>query len=321
MTRSKVASALVLVVMSILLILGGSQVTEADPGHMGDFVITGEKPDINVTPKTLVGEVGDTWGINNQSTSTVTVRLVDCPPTFGCPPGTSHDFPPGSHLTWNTAGWPAGTYVLEFDPPDTVVYGYIYLAPHYSWEDCGVLLGMYGTGDPPIIAGTAMEGHGPPPAAPPPRSGLWSLRLEDNSPSGTPQAYLAWVTGLADGDSVVASFWRYDTTPAGSPSCRIWAHYTTSGDIDDYQGSAGGNDDYGPGMGWDVAHCTWYIDTAGGTRDALVIECRTYSDPGDVVWIDDLSVSASGDVTIYFPVAGSSPTRPMKWGEIKALYR
>ncbi|MCK4546465.1 MAG: hypothetical protein KAW17_03395, partial [Candidatus Eisenbacteria sp.] len=142
-----------------------------------------------------------------------------------------------------------------------------------GWEDGGTVLGMYGSGEPPIVATNVGQ---PDPVF----CGWRSLKLEDNSPSGTPQAYIAWVTGLTDGAVVEACFWRYDITPGVAPSCRIWAHYTTSDDIDNYQGSAGGDSDYGPGTGWDKACWSWTFDSAGGTRDALVIECRTYSNPG-----------------------------------------
>ena len=43
------------------------------------------------------------------------------------------------------------------------------------------------------------------------------------------------------GDVVSAGFWRYDDTPDGAPSVRIWGHWNDSlpADPDGYDGSAG----------------------------------------------------------------------------------
>jgi hypothetical protein len=164
-------------------------------------------------------------------------------------------------------------------------------ADTYGWEDgIGTVLGLYGAGDPPIIATNV--------GAPDPvYAGDRSLRLEDNSPSGTPQAYLAWIVGLTDGDIVEASFGRYDDTPDVSPSVRIWGHWNDDPfDVYGFAGSAGGNEDYGPGEGWDQASWSW---TVADGHTGLVVEARTYSNPGDTVWVDDLMVTAPPNATIY----------------------
>jgi len=185
-------------------------------------------------------------------------------------------------------------------------------ATDYGWEDCGLVLAQYGTGDPPIIATNVMDPN-------PVHGGLHSLKLEDNSPSGTPQVYLAWIVGLADGDSVTASFWRYDTSPGASPSVRLWAHWNDDAtDVEAYAGSAGGNDDYGPGTGWDKPEFTW---TVADGHTGLVIEARTYSNPGDTVWIDDLQVVVPPSATLYLPIAGASATNSATWTDVKSLYR
>jgi hypothetical protein len=163
-------------------------------------------------------------------------------------------------------------------------------ADTYGWEDgVGTVLQLYGTGDPPMIATNV--------GAPDPiHTGERSLRLEDNSPTGTPQAYIAWIMGLTDGDMVTGSFWRYDTTPGVSPSVRIWAHWNDDPfDINGYNGSAGGNEDYGPSEGWDQTSWDW---TVVDGHTGLVIEARTYSNPGDTVWLDDLEVIAPEGATI-----------------------
>ncbi|MBN2170026.1 MAG: hypothetical protein JW819_01740 [Candidatus Krumholzibacteriota bacterium] len=147
-------------------------------------------------------------------------------------------------------------------------------------------------------------------------TGSRSLKLEDNAASGTPQAYIAWVYGLTDGDIVTASFWRYDDTPGASPSCRIWGHWNDTADIGGYNGSAGGNDDYGPGEGWDQTSWSW---TVADGHTGLVIEVRTYSVPGDTVWVDDLSVTAPVGAVIMIP-DGSVPAAATSWTQVKALY-
>jgi len=125
--------------------------------------------------------------------------------------------------------------------------------------------------------------------------------------------------GLTDGDSVTASVWRHDTTPGASPSVRIWGHWNDDpSDVNGYHGSASGNDDYGPGTGWDQTAFTW---TVADGHTGLVIEARTYSIAGDTVWIDDLHVEFPPTATLYIPVAGASATEPVSWTDVKALYR
>jgi hypothetical protein len=184
--------------------------------------------------------------------------------------------------------------------------------PLYSWEDGSTVLGLYGAGDPPIICTNVT-------APDPVNWGTHSLRLEDNCPSGTPQAYIAFIWDLQDGDYVMAGFWRYDTTPEGAPSVRLWAHWNDElpGNPDGYSGSAGGNDDYGLGEGWDYTYWEWTV-TDG--HSGMVIEARTYSNPGDTVWIDDVEVLAPMHAKIMFPDL-IIPTETLTWGGVKSLYR
>jgi hypothetical protein len=127
----------------------------------------------------------------------------------------------------------------------------------------------------------------------------------------TPQAFLAFVEGLTDGDVVNANFWGYDDTPNGAPSLRIWGHYALSGDVDSYSGSAGGNNDYTgtetlPNENnWYQVGYSWTFDSDGGTRDALVIEARLYSDETNMLgtyFIDDLTVEVPETAGIVLPV-------------------
>ena len=158
----------------------------------------------------------------------------------------------------------------------------------YGWEDgVGTILGAYNDTDLAFTNSSEVV-----------RSGNYGLKIVDESTSnsGTPQGYLAWVNGLTDGDEVTAGFWAYDDV-AGNPSARIWGHYTDDAlDVDSYAGSAGGNSTYSDGNGWSYLEYTWTFDSAGGTRDGLMIETRFYdgSSAPETIYIDDLYVSSTG---------------------------
>lgn len=178
----------------------------------------------------------------------------------------------------------------------------------FGWEGSETVLGLYGTGTPPIVATLVTA---------PVHGGTQALSLEDNSPTGTPQAYVAWIVGLSDGDEITASFWRYDVTPGSTPpSSRIWGHWNDDpDDLYGYNGSAGGNNDYGPGTGWDMVEHTW---TVADGHTGLVVEIRTYSEPGDTVFIDDLTVTAPTGATIWTPENYLS-LQGTTWAGIKSL--
>lgn len=160
----------------------------------------------------------------------------------------------------------------------------------YGWEDGATILGNY-------LPIEALNVSLPEPV----RSGEHSLKLVDGG-IDTPQAYVAYITGLSNGDIVSANFWVFDNTPGPgvSPRARIWAHYVKNSNINDYAGSAGGNLSYSDGSGWCNLSWNWTIDL-GYDRTGLVIEVRTYSDFGDTVWVDDLSVTAPVSAKIYLP--------------------
>ncbi len=178
----------------------------------------------------------------------------------------------------------------------------------FGWETDDTVLGLYGSGEPPIVVTLVTD---------PVHSGAQSLSLEDNSPDGTPQAYVAWILGLSDGDEVTASFWRYDITPGSTPpSCRIWGHWNDDPeDVYGYSGSAGGNNDYGPGTGWDMVEHTWTVEEG---HTGLVVEVRTYSEPGDTVFIDDLTITAPDGATIWTPETYLN-LQGTTWAGIKSL--
>jgi len=174
----------------------------------------------------------------------------------------------------------------------------------YSWEGTATIMGSYGD----IYAEISTE-HA--------HDSDQSLYLLDQASSGTPQAFVALITDIQVGDSVYGEFWRYDVTPGAAPSCRIWGHWISDpSDINSYTSSAGGNLDYGPGTGWDLTSYTW--GSASGDEQHLVIEVRTYSNSGDDVWVDEMTVTAPDWATILTP----DETRLQRetWGSIKSIF-
>ena len=169
----------------------------------------------------------------------------------------------------------------------------------YGWEDgTGTILGYY------------YEVANPTNISSPVHSGSHALQVSESPNSGnTPQAYIAFIKDLAQGDQVTASLWVYDTVEGTYPRMRIWAHYADSGDINAYSGSTGEGSDYSSGTGWEKLEHTWTFDSAGGTRDALVVELRLYSEDGttpDYV-CDDLTVTAPDGCPVQTPAGGLPP--------------
>ena len=190
----------------------------------------------------------------------------------------------------------------------------------FGWDGVDVLaLGYFGTpaeGEFPILA-TLEDGTEVPVYA-----GTHSLRAEDNAASGTPQLYAAFVHNLRPGDEVHGMVARYDVTPGAAPSGRIWGHWNDSlgepwEDVDQYDGSASGQLDYGLGEGWDVTEFTWVVPEE---HQGLVIELRTYSADGDVMWFDELTVTAPDHAFIRFPGDEPVATDSKTLSDVKALF-
>lgn len=181
----------------------------------------------------------------------------------------------------------------------------------YSWEDGGTILGSYGSNlvGEANVSGAQNGSQGSttgPYTCPGANSGTYYLHVAEDPHTGTPQAFIAWITGLTDGDVVDASFFGYDITAGASPSLRIWGHYTDSSDPSSYLGSAGGNEEYTDGSGWDDVAWSWTFDSDLGARSGLTIEARLYSTPATMdpdhtdYWIDDCTVTAPDTATIHF---------------------
>ena len=159
------------------------------------------------------------------------------------------------------------------------------MSAFYDWSDGGTVLGTYGN------IGSA-ENY------------WWGgdqgsvLALTEEPMGGTPQGFVGWITGLQDGDVIDASFLGLGDGTEFS-KVRIWAHYTTGG-IDDFGGSAGGNNTYS-GAEWTLLEDSWTFSggtDSGGDHTGLVIEARVYSYSGQVMntaFVDDLSITVTGD--------------------------
>jgi MYXO-CTERM domain-containing protein len=138
-------------------------------------------------------------------------------------------------------------------------------------------------------------------------SGSHSLYMIEDPVSGTPQGYVAWVTGLSAGDTVTATMWMKGASNGvdNDGKGRLWGHYSSDDDITTYFGSASGSGDYaGEGGIWTQASHTWTI--ADG-QTALVIEARMYSyGENNFLLGDDLVVSTNNDGAMI-TVAGVIP--------------
>ena len=164
----------------------------------------------------------------------------------------------------------------------------------YDWEDGGTILGSYGNLG---YAANVLDPLG---------GGSNVLEIHEDPLGGTPQAFVAWITGLTDGDEITGSFWGLGDGVTDAKA-RIWGHYTTAGgDIDAYDGSAGGNSSYS-GADWTFLENTWTFNGDGGNHGGLVIEARLYSYSGGsgTAWIDNIDIGVedhdgSGGIEIHF---------------------
>ncbi len=171
----------------------------------------------------------------------------------------------------------------------------------YGWEDgVGTALGTYGNA---IVSNSTEQAY----------EGTHSLKLIEDPIDGTPQAFVWWVTGLSSGDTVNASFYCYDTTPDGSPSGRIWGHYTDGVDVNSYKGSANGNETYPAGNGWTNLQHEWVFITDGlDGRTGLVVEARIYSAAdANVLYFDTASITVSRETALIYNAAGDALPEPL----------
>ena len=188
------------------------------------------------------------------------------------------------------------------------------LTADYGWENGATILGSF----PENLVDPLNVATGSDPWPDPldgidqtvtPHGGAAMLQVTEAPHSGTPQAYLAYVEDIANGDMVTASFYGWDVTPEASPSLRIWGNYANSTDGYSFVSSAGGSDIYTVGSpdGWSQVSNTWEI-AFPDDADTLVVHARLYSTPSTDTeastdyWIDDVSATAPDGAMITFPV-------------------
>ena len=166
----------------------------------------------------------------------------------------------------------------------------------YDWNDGGTVIGSYGSNVSFANVVDPVDGGSD-----------RALEISEDPLSGTPQGYLAWITGLNEGDTIDVSMLGLGDGDVTS-KVRLWAHYTTS-DITSYGGSASGPSDYSTSATeWVELDHTWtFSQNSEGTRNGMVIEVRLYSYSDNDInsgWVDDFNVdvfSTSSDVNILTP--------------------
>ena len=178
----------------------------------------------------------------------------------------------------------------------------------YGWEESFTVLAVFGNGNPDLEYTSPVY------------AGSQSLEFYESPLYSTPQAIICWIQNLDEGDTVVASFYVYDTTPAASPSGRIWGHYNANyADPGNYDGSAGGNGTYSSGIGWEQLSWEWTIGP-DSVDAGLMIEGRIYSSSEfDTLWFDEMEVIAPDGATIVWPNVPVALERST-WADIKASF-
>ncbi|MFO7609907.1 MAG: hypothetical protein R6X35_12065 [Candidatus Krumholzibacteriia bacterium] len=182
----------------------------------------------------------------------------------------------------------------------------------YGWENGETVLGTY-LPDYMYLANTDAYAY----------EGTRSLEIYETGGTSTPQAYVAWITDLVEGDVVTATFQTWDPTAGSNPSLRIWGHWTNvGGDINSYNSSASGGSTYSGGEGWIELGFTWTVDALHAGM-GLVVEARPYNGTPWVgsVWMDHVCVTRPATATLHFPGYTVVGDRDSSWGQVKGLYR
>lgn len=183
----------------------------------------------------------------------------------------------------------------------------------YSWENDATVLGAYNP-QYMFLANTTAYAF----------DGMKSLEIYETGGTSTPQAYVAWVTDLAEGDVVTATIKTWDPSTGGNPSVRIWAHWTNVGalTIDDYYGSAAGSNTYSGGTEWVELGYTWTVDAIHAGM-GLVVEIRPYNATpwAGSNWVDYLCVTHPSTANLLFPGYTVVNATDGTWGAVKGMYR
>ncbi|MCP4574264.1 MAG: hypothetical protein GY838_18030 [bacterium] len=178
----------------------------------------------------------------------------------------------------------------------------------YGWENGGDVLGCYNCDN------AAYEVNGVHVT-----EGSSALAAADLGGS-TPQLYVAWITGLNEGDVITVTADAWDDSPSANPAFRLWGHWTDDVDVANYVSSPGIGSDYSGATEWTELTAEWIIP-AGIV--ALCVEARPYdSSPyGGYNWMDNLCVTMPEGANLHFP-GGVVPTDDdATWSSIKAMFQ
>ncbi|AQQ70185.1 PASTA domain protein [Limihaloglobus sulfuriphilus] len=167
----------------------------------------------------------------------------------------------------------------------------------YGWENRGTDLGVYGSGYSENDFTTAYEG---------------SRSLKVVRGTSNPNIYVAWITGLNDGEQVTATVMgKYAGAGSG---LRLYAQQNSGTlNAEEYNGSIGGMQDYLATGDWGQMSYTW---TAGDGYGGITVQIRVYGDEGDYGWVDALAISAPETATVHFPEEVTDPVCTAPAGDI-----
>ena len=137
--------------------------------------------------------------------------------------------------------------------------------------------------------------------------GNHSMFMTEDPLSSTPNAVVAWVSGIEAGDQITATMWFRGMDVGGSTAkARLWGAYYDATDTSTYVTSAGGPSGYaGENETWESLTYTW---TVNDTTSIFGLQVRIYSyGDNNMIWGDNLEISVNND-NATIEVAGSAST-------------
>ena len=139
-------------------------------------------------------------------------------------------------------------------------------------------------------------------------AGNHSMFMTEDPLSSTPNAVVAWVSGIEAGDEITATMWfrGMDSVGSNTAKARLWGGYYDATDTSEHAGSAGGPSGFaGNNETWESMTHTWTVD---GTTSIFGLEVRIYAyGDNNMIWGDNLEISVNND-NATIEVAGSAST-------------
>ena len=138
--------------------------------------------------------------------------------------------------------------------------------------------------------------------------GNHSMFMTEDPLNSTPNAVIAWVSGIQAGDSITVTMWFRGMDVGGSSAkARLWGGYYNDTDTSTYDSSAGGASGYaGENATWESMTHTWEFYDPSTSIFGLQVRIYAYGD-NNMIWGDNLEISVTSD-TVTIEVAGSSST-------------